>query len=259
MRIGFVGTGVIAKAIVVGLIRSGSTPAQITLSPRNAETAAELAALDERIHVSASNQEVLTASDVVCLAVRPQIVTQVLSDLEFEPRHHVISFVPGLSIEMLHALAGPVERVVRAIPLPAVADGTGCTAIHPADEVAASIFSALGTAVEVGEEAQYEALQAVTATMASFYAVLEHQARWLVRHGLPYADARAFLSGYAIGLANETARTGQTFTEMIDYLMTPGGLNEQVHGELTESGAYDHYDGVLDRVLARVTSTQETS
>ncbi|MEM5387895.1 pyrroline-5-carboxylate reductase [Paraburkholderia phymatum] len=252
MRLGFIGTGVITKAVVTGLVRSSLSFDRIALSPRNAEMAAELAALDARVEVCASNQEVLDSSEIVCVAVVPQIVADVLRELHFESRHQVITFVPGTSIEKLNRLVCPASKLARAIPLPAVADGKGCTAIYPPDGVAKSLFSALGETVEVESEHQFDALHAVTATMASSYAVLEHQASWLTQQGLPYGAARAFLSGYCVGLAHETTQTEQSFAEMIEYLMTPGGLNEQLHSELSSLGAYRHYGDALDRVFARV-------
>lgn len=108
----------------------------------------------------------------------------------------------------------------------------------------------LGAVVAAGD--QFDALHTVTATMASFYTVLEHQAAWLTEQGLPYDAARSFLSVYCMGLAHDATRTDRSFAEMIEYLMTPGGLNEQLHAELSSQSAYDHYDSALDRVLARV-------
>ncbi|HDR8925045.1 pyrroline-5-carboxylate reductase [Burkholderia vietnamiensis] len=252
MKLGFIGAGVITKAIVTGLVHSRLSFEQIALSPRNAETAAELAGLDARVRVCTSNQDVLDSSDVVCIAVVPQIAADVLRTLSFDARHHVIAFVPGFSADSLMKLVHPARRVARAIPLPAVADGKGCTAIYPADDTAKSLFDAIGGAIEVADERQFDALHTVTATMASFYAVLERQAAWLTEQGVPYGAARAFLSGYCVGLAHETTQTARSFAEMIEYLMTPGGLNEQLHAELSSHGAYDHYGKALDRVLARV-------
>ncbi|HDR9161618.1 TPA: NAD(P)-binding domain-containing protein [Burkholderia vietnamiensis] len=252
MKLGFIGTGVITKAIVTGLVHSRMPFEQIVLSPRNAETAAELASLDARVRVCSSNQHVLDSSDVVCIAVVPQIAADVLRALQFDTRHQVITFVPGLTADALLKIVHPAKRLARAIPLPAVADGKGCTAVYPADDMARTLFDAVGRAIEVVDEHQFDALHTVTATMASFYAVLEHQAVWLTEQGLPYEAARAFLSGYCVGLAHETTQTDRSFGEMIDYLMTPGGLNEQLHAELSSHGAYDHYGKALDRVLARV-------
>ena len=221
MRLGFIGTGTITKAVVTGLCRFGVSFDRILLSPRNPDTAAELAALDKRIHVCRTNQQVLGASDVVCLAVVPQIAAEVLGELEFDTRHHVVSFIAGVSLAELRRLIPHTRRVARAVPLPAVAEGKGSTAICPADEVAEAIFSALGEAVEVNDETKFDALSAVTATMASFYAILETQAAWLVQQGVEYAAARAFLSGYCVGLVHDAALTEQPFSAMVTQSMTP--------------------------------------
>ena len=252
MRLGFIGTGTITQAVVTGMLKFGVPFDQISLSPRNAKTAAELAARDGRIHVCSSNQEVLQRSDVVCLAVVPQIAPEVLSELDFDGRHHVISFMAGVSLEQLRGLVRTGGKIARAVPLPAVAEGKGSTAICPADEVARAIFAPLGKAVEVDSEDKFDALSAVTATMASFYAVLETQASWLVQQGLDYADARAFLSGYCVGLAHDTTRTDEPFAAMVPHSMTPGGINEQVHAELSRRGAYACYSDALDGVLRRI-------
>ncbi|MGN6669705.1 MAG: pyrroline-5-carboxylate reductase [Trinickia sp.] len=253
MRLGFIGTGVITQAVVKGLIRFGVRFDSAALSPRNADIAAGLAALDSRVRVCRNNQEVLDTSDVICLAVVPQVAEQVLSELQFGPNHHVISFIAATPIDELRRLTRATGPIVRAIPLPAVAEGKGSTVICPPDETTKQLFVPLGEAVEVDAERQFDALSAATATMASFYAVLQAQAMWLVEQGLPYDAARAFLSGYCVGLAHDTTRTGQSFAAMIDHFMTPGGLNEQVHAELSERGTYTHYGDALDRVFERIT------
>lgn len=252
MRLGFIGTGTITQAIVTGLLNGGVAFDAIALSPRNAQTAAELASLDRRIRVCASNQQVVDASDVVVLAVVPQIAAEVLGPLSFEARHHVISLMAGIPLAGLRERVPKAAKIVRAVPLPPVAHGKGSTAICPADPIAAKLFSALGEAVEVDDERQFDALSAVTATMASFYAILESQAAWLVQQGLDYDAARAYLSGFCTGLAHDTTQTKQPFSTMVKHSMTPGGINEQVHAELTRRGTYAHYSDALDGVLRRI-------
>lgn len=252
MRIGFVGTGAITRAVVTGMIRFEVPFERIALSPRNADTAAELAQLDTRVEVCASNQAVLDSSDVICLAVRPQIAADVLPALKFEPRHHVISFIAGKSLAQVREWLGDVAAVIRAIPLPAVSEGKGSTALCPPGAVARTLFAPLGAAVEVEDEHQFDALSAATATMASYFALLEEQASWLVAQGLPYASARSFLSGFQVGLAHETTKDARPYSELIGEMCTPGGLNEQVTNELAQRGTYQHYIEALERILKRV-------
>jgi pyrroline-5-carboxylate reductase len=252
MRVGFIGTGTITQAVVTGMLKFGVPFDAISLSPRNARIAAGLAARDTRIRVCASNQAVLDQSDVVCIAVLPQIAADVLGELAFAARHRVISFVAGISLDELQRLVHATCRIARAVPLPAVAQGRGSTAICPPDDIARMLFAPLGEAVEVSDEAQFDALSAVTATMASFYAVLDAQASWLVAQGVGAADARAFLSGYCGGLAHDAAHSDQPFAALVKHSMTPGGLNEQLHTELSRRGAYGYYNDALDGVLRRI-------
>ncbi|WP_206952423.1 pyrroline-5-carboxylate reductase [Trinickia acidisoli] len=255
MRLGFVGTGAITQAVVTGLVRVGAPFDSIALSNRNAKTAAMLAAMDPRIRVFERNQDVLGASDVICLAIRPQIAAEVLAELTFRPSHHVISFVAGMKMSELRKQIGAVGTIVRAIPLPAVADALGSTTLYPQDSVARQLFSHVGVAVEVENEHQFDCLSAATATMASFYAVLESQAQWLVSEGLDYGKARSFLAAYSLGLAHGAKAVDTPFSDLVDQSMTPGGINEQVHRELTAKANYEHYQyaltGVLDRIEGR--------
>jgi pyrroline-5-carboxylate reductase len=99
---------------------------------------------------------------------------------------------------------------------------------------------------------KFDALSAVTATMASFYAVLETQAAWLVAQGIDYDSARAYLAGYSVGLAHETSFSDKPFSALVRDSMTPGGINEQLHGELSGKGAYAPYSEALDNVLKRI-------
>lgn len=252
MRIGFLGTGTITRAIVTGLLHVDAPFEHIYLSPRNTGMASKLAALDERITVCCTNQEVLDASDIVCLAVVPQIAAEVLGELDFEDRHHVISFIAGVSLSDLEKTIGKAHAIVRAVPLPAVAAAKGSTAICPPDDVTRRLFAYVSTPVEVADESKFDALSAVTATMASFYAVLDTQAAWLVAQGIDYDSARAYLAGYCTGLAHETSMSDKPFYELVRDSMTPGGINEQLHGELYGNGAYASYSEALDNVLRRI-------
>jgi pyrroline-5-carboxylate reductase len=252
MRYGFVGAGAITQAVVTGMIRCDVPFDSIALSPRNAEIAAALARLDARVRVCERNQQVLDASDVVCLAVVPTIADDVLGALRFEARHHVISFIATKSLDDIRKLVHGASTVARAVPLPAVAQGRGSTAICPSDEIARGLFSKLGAAVEVDDEHHMNALSAATATMASFYALLEAQAAWLVGQGLEYDAARAFLSGYHVGLAHDTTKDQRSFDSICAHSQTPGGINEQLLNELRERGTFSHYADALDGIMRRI-------
>jgi pyrroline-5-carboxylate reductase len=251
MRIGFVGTGGITQAVVTGLCASDFDPERIFVSPRNAETAARLARQDARVQVCRDNQHVVDESGVVCIAVLPSAAAEVLRALRFRADQKVISFVAGLSLADLKTLVAGTDSIVRAIPLPATAQRKGSTVFYPPDDTAAALFDALGTAVPCDEESHYDAFAAATATMASYYAFVEAQARWLTGRGVPYDRARTFLTGYHAGLAQLAEVETGSFAELSAHCTTKGGLNEMVHERLAAADVFGHLGRALDAVWDR--------
>jgi pyrroline-5-carboxylate reductase len=252
MTLGFVGTGTIAAAIVEGLY---STQAKdpIILSPRNAEMAAYLASRFANVQVAPTNQAVLDASDIVVLAVRPQILPEVVSELRFRPDHHVVSLIATVSLSYLRSVTAPAAVVTRAVPLPTVARRQGPTAMYPPNETIKALFDALGAAIELDSEDEFDAFTAATAVMASYFSFAGTVASWMERSGVKAATAHAYVSQMLQGLASAAAATPErTFAELADEYQTRGGLNEQVLRSLASDGFLVGVDSALDAVLARL-------
>jgi pyrroline-5-carboxylate reductase len=251
-RIGFIGTGTITEAIVTGLAAQPRGLREIWVSPRNHETAARLSHEHPLVHVGRDNQDVADRCTVLCLAIRPQIAQQVLSELRLGPTHRVLSFVATWNRERLAALMPDVAHIVRLAPLPMVAQAMGPTIVFPGDPVAIELFAPLGTAIPVDDEDAFDSLFASTALMGSFFAMLERHAIWLQDKGIPYADARTYLASLFSGLARTAQTRLETFAELSKEFSTPGGLNEQMTADLERAGALDAQHLALDRVLERI-------
>ena len=253
MRLGFIGTGAITSAIVTGLNAAGLGGDTILLSPRNADTAAALAAKFPSVTVAISNQAVLDGSDVVMLAVRPQVGAEVLSELRFRADHRIISLMAIIPLDAVRALVAPAANVTRAIPIPIVADRRGPTAIFPPDPVAVEIFNRLGTAIEATSAEQFIAFSTATATMAPYFTFAEEIAAWLTRHGVPAADARRYVGTVFQGLGNIAATTQEhSLAALAGEFATRGGINEQVLAHMKAHGAFDALSEGLDAVLQRM-------
>lgn len=252
MRLGFVGTGAITSAIVTGLNAAGGGDT-ILVSPRNVDNATALAAKFPSVKVAASNQAVLDGSDVVMLAVRPQVAAEVLCELKFRADHQVISLMAITPLEQVRAMVVPARTVTRAVPLPLVADRCGPTPIYPPDQVTAGIFNRIGTAIEATSADQFSAFCASTATMAPYFTFAEEIAAWLTRHGVPAADARRYVGTVFQGLGNIAATTQEhSLAALAAEFATRGGINEQVVAHLKERGAFDALSEGLDAVLQRM-------
>src|SRR5262245_13126522 len=96
MKLGFIGIGKIASAVIEGLNTSRAVGLEIVLSPRNEAMSLSLAGRYPNVRRASSNQEVLDSSDVVVIALRPAMAAEVLQTLFFHPRHTVVSLVPLL-------------------------------------------------------------------------------------------------------------------------------------------------------------------
>jgi len=250
--LGFVGTGTITASIVDGLCGARGASNRIWLSPRNADVAARLAATCSQATVAASNQQVLDGSDIVFLAVRPQIAHDVIRQLRFRPEHRVISLVATFSRDKIAALAAPASAICCAVPQPTVAARLGPTVIFPPDPVARALFDRLGKAFEASSERELQALWASTAAMASYFSTLDTLSSWLGRNGVQAGTARDYIAAMFRGLSHVPVASEATFSALADEFTTKGGLNEQFARDLARGGVFDAWSDGLDAILARI-------
>lgn len=250
---GFIGTGVITEAVIVGMMRSGLAVDRVTVSPRNAEIAKSLAARFPKVAVAAGNQAVVDASDVVIFAVLPQMVEEIIAGLKVPLDRKIISLVAGTSHARLSAWTGhSAASIVRAVPLPFVATGEGVTAVFPADATAEALFNAMGKAVVCADQNEFDLFAVATALMGSYFGVLERTSDWLAANGMARDKARAVLLPLFGSLAKfANAAPAMDFAALRHHFSTKGGLNEQVFRDFEAEGGSRALTSALDRVLER--------
>jgi pyrroline-5-carboxylate reductase len=132
MRIGFIGTGRIAEAVVTGLCTSPAPPEEVMLSPRNTAIAEALAARFPAVRVAADNAAVVAGSEVVALSLRPALAEAVLRPLSFKPGQRVLSLMALVPLARVKTLVDPAEAV-RLLPLPMAARRQGPVVLYPAE------------------------------------------------------------------------------------------------------------------------------
>ena len=247
MTLGFIGTGAIAAAMVEGL-----APDRILLSPRGASVAADLAARFAGVTIAASNQAVVDGSDLVVLSVRPQVAEAVIRALRFRPGQKVLSLIAATGIDHLQDWIGLDLPVIRAIPLPFVADRDGVTPIFPPDPDVAALFDRLGTTVECETQAEFDAMAVGSALMGTYFGILEIAVDWLTRQGLPQAAGRTYMAGLFASLGGVASDSPLDLAALREGFSTKGGLNEQVFRVFTEQNGAAALTTALDQVAARV-------
>lgn len=253
MKIGFIGTGDITRAIVTGLDRANYGYDEIIVSKRSADVSAMLAETCARVRISDDNQEIADAADILVLAVRPQVAAQVLPSIAFRPGQLVISLVATLTHEWLEKWTGPDVAIVRATPLPFVSYGIGATPILPYHPDAAALFDALGRSISTSSIGEFDAVTASSTFMGTFFGVQEAVVEWLADKGVAHKDAQAYIASVLLGLARTGVERGD---ESLDHLRethsTRGGLNEQMFRIFEEQGGVSAFLAGIDSVYDRI-------
>ena len=255
MRLGFVGTGAITSAIVKGLAGSSLADWPVIVSPRGRAIADDLAACVPSVSIAANNQEVVDQSDMVFLAIRPQIAREVVSSLTFRDGQSVVSLVAGLSIQALESLIAARVDITRAIPLPSVETRTCATPILPPDFAVAAVFDALGSSIGVPDAEAFDGYVAGSAVMATYFGIVEATVRWMQANGMNQSDADKYARNLFGNLGDVLrARPDLTLEQLRAAHTTVGGLNEMVHDRFISGGGAEALAKGLDAVLARVRS-----
>jgi pyrroline-5-carboxylate reductase len=252
MKIGFIGVGKIAGAIVEGLCTSTIENAEILLSPRNEPNSRRLAAKYPNVRRLETNQEVLDRSEIVFVALRPAAAVEALSVLSFNPRHTVISLIPFLKHNDLEAAVGPVAALIRAIPLPTVMQHNCPIPIYPANETVSRLFSHIGQPLIVEDEPQLHVIWTLTGLITPFYDLLDTLSDWTTTHGVQPEIANAYIANMFQSLSFMAQHSNPIdFRDLAQHAATPNGMNEQAGKEIRQKGAHEAYREASDRLLKR--------
>jgi pyrroline-5-carboxylate reductase len=252
-RVGFIGVGTIAEALIMGMCAGGEQRATFLLSPRNADIAKRLAERFSFVEVAGDNQAVIDGSDIIFLAVRPQVAADVLGALNFRKDQRIVSLIATFDVARLRTLVAPASTISRAAPLPAVARRLGPLTLFPPVPEIARLLEGLGQLVQLQNESDLEAFWAVTGLMGSYFGWLDEIAGWLARHDLEEAQVRAYVAALFEALSVTGAeRAKDGFDRLVVEHSTPGGLNEQAYRELQAAGWTGLVSQTLDLIHARI-------
>jgi pyrroline-5-carboxylate reductase len=231
-RFGLIGSGKMGSALVRGIIRSGLASASDVVASDVLPDAREKLLKELGIRVTNSNADVVTSSDVVLLAVYPQVVKQILPEIAslVTDRHLIVSIAAGITTRQIIDGLGAARRVARVMPNTPALIGAGaaafCIAGTATDRDAQFIHNLLGV---VGRAWQVEErhLDAVTGLSGSgpayVFAIIEALSDGGVRMGLPRTIATALAAQTVFGSAKMLIDTGLHPGQLKDQVTSPGG------------------------------------
>lgn len=232
LKLGFVGCGKMASAIIKGILGSCSAKNfEIIGSEVNAEIA-QLASDRLGIEVISDNMELAKRVDVLLIATKPAYVLNVLEEIKpvFAADKLLISIAAGVSTAKIN-LVLPQQRVVRVMPNTPALLGLGMAgvvkgALAKEDDVefVLNLMSTVGKSIKI-EESQIDILTAISGSgPAFFYQVIEDMARAGEKLGLDYEKSLLLATQTALGSAKMIENKGElTVQNLIDNVATKGG------------------------------------
>lgn len=248
-RIGFVGTGEIANAMVRGIAGDGHA---ILVSERNAGIAAALARDCADVSV-APNDRVVAESDIVILCLGEKVARAVLPDLPFRAGQRIVSVMLGLSLAELAELCAPAGEIAITIPLPFIETG-GCPLPHyPGSSALDEVFGARNVLLPLSAEAALNPHFAATALSSVVLAQLDLVSDWLAEFTGDRQSAEAYMVTLIAGGLGNVPNDGEgRLAEAIKALSIEGGLNATLRAHMKESGAMAGLRDGLDAFRPRL-------
>lgn len=240
-RIGVIGTGVMAEAMLSGLLaRRLVAAAEVTCSHPREDRRRDLA---ERYGVSAvaRNLDAASGADIVLLGIKPQMLRVVIPELRpvMRAEQLVISVVAGASSRALSDGLGH-PAIVRCMPNTPSQIGQGVTVWYATDAVDArgrdrtrAMLSALGREFEVHDERQVAMATAVSGTGPTYiFLFIEALTDAAVHLGFPRHVARELVLDTMQGSAAFALASGRHVAELRDMVTSPGGTSAAALYEL---------------------------
>jgi len=250
MKIGIIGTGIIASAVVTGFC-AGKTGHEFFLSPRNAEKSAALAARFPEAAVCASNQEAVDRSDWVFISLHKKDF-EAIDELRFRREHKVCNLSAEMKLPILKGIIGDTAILAHVIPLPFIMAGHGPLLVYPEIAEVGDLFAPISDVYYAQRQEDVHTLQIVTGLMSAYNMLLGEIVKFSDDQGIEHDTSVKYLCSLFGSLSKRAASIPDCDLVELAHEMTPGGYNEQAMNELVGNGSIMAWRAALDRLLARL-------
>ena len=251
-NIGFIGGGNMATSLIGGLVANGTPPGTIRVSDPDTP---KLDDLRERfgVNTESGNDAVVSHCATVVLAVKPQVMRPVVEALAPALGTHgplLVSIAAGVREADMNRWAGGGMAIVRTMPNTPALVGCGATALYANEKVtpdqrerAGAILRAVGITIWVEDEAQLDAVTALSGSGPAYYFLLmEIMQATGEAMGLDADAARRLTLQTALGAARIANESKEPPAVLRERVTSPGGT--------TERALVTMRDGGIEKVVA---------
>ena len=244
-KIGFIGSGNMGSAIIGGIIKANLVPPTNIIASDIMENTLTTLNQTFGIETTTDNVKVAEMSDIIFLAVKPNVYGNVIKEIKENVKDDVIivAIAAGQTISTIETHFGRDLKIVRVMPNTPALVGEGMAAISPNKmateedtQKIVDIFSSIGKTEIVGEYLMDVVTGISGSSPAYGYLFIEAMADAAVAEGMPRNQAYQFSAQALLGAAKMVLETGKHPGLLKDQVCSPGGTTIAAVNELEKQG-----------------------
>jgi len=263
MKIGFIGLGNMAKAMIAGMLKNEIVRPGDIIGTARTDATKEAVSKAYGIEIRETNAQVAGEADVLILAVKPQFFKTVIQDIRevLAEDALVISIAAGKTISWIEDAFMRKIKLVRCMPNTPALVGAGCTGVcvnsrvsQDETDYSIKLMSSFGRALLVPEHLM-DAVGAVSGSSPAYvFMFIEAMADAAVAAGMPRGQAYEFAAQAVYGSAKLVLQSGKHPGELKDMVCSPAGTTIQGVRVLEERGMRG---AVIDALTATVEQSKK--
>ncbi|MCI8769972.1 MAG: pyrroline-5-carboxylate reductase [Lachnospiraceae bacterium] len=244
MRLGFIGAGNMAQAMIGGVLESGILQKDEIIASAATQKTVEKVQKEYGIYATLDNKEIAKA-DIIFLAVKPIYCEQVIKEIKdvVSGQQIIVSIAAGKSMAWLEGQFGGQKKIIRTMPNTPALVCEGITAVCPNGNISneelksvCNLLESFGKA-EVIPESMMDAVIAVSGSSPAYvFLFIEAMADAAVAEGMPRAQAYQFAAQSVLGSAKMVLETGKHPGELKDMVCSPAGTTIEAVRVLEQEG-----------------------
>ncbi|HJO48896.1 MAG TPA: pyrroline-5-carboxylate reductase [Candidatus Scalindua sp.] len=231
-KIGFIGGGKMGEALINGILRAGLSSSDKIMVSDVDKKRLQILEKEAGIKTTQDNKKITSDSDIIILAVKPNMMGNILDELnsEITSKHLIISIAAGVPLSFMESSLNEGCRVVRVMPnTPCLVGETaagyalGKNATQADGKLVGQLLDAVGKSFLL-EEKHLDAVTGLSGSGPAFiYVVIEALADGGVKMGLPRDVANTLAAQTAFGAAKMVLESDTDIGQLRDSVASPGG------------------------------------
>jgi len=238
-KIGFIGAGRMAEALVKGILNADLSSTDKIIASDLDEKRCQILKNENKIKTTQDNKQVISGSDIIILAVKPNILGIILKELKSDitSKHLIVSIAAGIPLSFIESLLSEDCRVIRVMPNTpclvgeaAAGYALGKNATQDDARLVGEILNAVGKSYLLDEKL-IDAVTGLSGSGPAFvYTIIEALSDGGVKMGLPRDVSTKLAAQTVLGAAKMVLETGLHTGELKDFVTSPGGTTiEGIH------------------------------